>query len=149
LRGRASVGYTVYTPDSQVPGANVNFQGVYAELDLTHRLNQYVSYTLGGGRSVNFAFSGGTVDLYSLRWQANWNLIHKFTLGTGFEFDHGTQLAFGGETFDRYGPGLTLARRITRKLSAALSYQYFWRGSDVPGRNYTNNILVLNGTYQF
>ena len=43
----------------------------------------------------------------------------------------------GGETFDQYGPRITLGRPLTAKLSSSLAYQFYWRGSDLPGRDYT------------
>jgi hypothetical protein len=116
---------------------------------LTHRLNQYVDYTLSGGRTVNFAFYGGTIDLYYARLQANWQLLRKFSLSTGFDYEHGKQISFGPETFDRYGPSISLGRLITSKLSSGLAYHYYWRGSDIPGRNYTVNVVTLSFNYTF
>ena len=147
----ASAGYTVYTPrqTGRASGQSEEFSGLYAQLTLRHDLNQYVNYTLSSGRSINFAFYGGTVDMYFARLQANWNIIRKITLSTLFEYEHGSQLAVGAETFDRYGPAIIVGRMLTRKLSANLAYQYYWRGSDLPGRDYVVNIATLNLTYQF
>jgi hypothetical protein len=149
LSGRANVGYTIYTPEETVNGISGDFSGLYADLELTHRLNKYVDYTLSAGRTINFAFYGGNVDLYFVRWQAHWHFLHKIDLGTAFDYEHGTQLGVGGETFDRYGPVFSVGRAITPKLSASLNYQYFWRSSNVPGRDYAANIVTLNGTYRF
>jgi len=152
LRGRVSAGYTVYMPSGSTSlGPGVEFSGVYAEADLTHRVNQYVNYTLSAGRSISFAFFGGTVDLYYARWQANWNLIRKLTLGTSFEFEHGTQLATvsGAETFDRYGPGFSIGRVLTAKLTGSLAYQFYKRGSNLDGRDYSVNVATLSLQYRF
>ena len=145
-----SVGYTVYTPDQTgLTNAPGDFTGLYANLGITHRVNQYVDYTLNGGRTINFAFYGGTIDLYYARLQVNWRILRKISLGTSFDFEHGTQLTLGTETFDRYGPSITLGRTITSKLSATLGYQYFWRGSDVAGQSYTINVVSLSMNYAF
>jgi uncharacterized protein (PEP-CTERM system associated) len=104
---------------------------------------------LSGGRSLNFALYGGTIDLYYARLNANWNILQKVSLGTSFDFEHGSQVSSGNETFDRYGAGITLGRAITSKLSGSLGYRYYWRGSDVSGRNYTANIVSLNLSYAF
>jgi hypothetical protein len=150
IHARVDGGYTLYSPVSNSAlGSNPKFSGVYGQAELIHRLNQYVNYTLTGGRSLNFAFYGGTVDLYFLRWQANWNLLRKVTLGTSFSYEHGTQVAVGGETFNRYGPGINLTRLLTGKLTGNLSYQYYWRGSDLPGRDYSVNVVMANMTYKF
>jgi hypothetical protein len=143
-------GYTVYSPES-IAGAppSDDFSGIYAQLDIRHRLNQYMEYSLSGGRTISLAFWGGTVDRFYARWQANWRIVHKLTLGTYFSFEHGTQLYGVAETYDQYGPGISLGRPITDKLSGSLGYQLYWRDSDLPGRNYTVNVVSLNFNYTF
>jgi hypothetical protein len=149
FRLRASAGYTTYIPDSKGTNGAQTFRGVYAELDLIHRLNQYVEYTLSGGRSVNFAFFGGTVDLYFARWNANWKIFRKTSVSTSFDFEHGTQLGIGAETFDRYGPGISFGRMITEKLSGDISGQFYWRDSNLANRDYTAFIISSNFRYKF
>ena len=57
----AHAGYTVYSPGiERRRRPRANFSGMYAQLDITHRLNQYVDYTLSGGRTLSVAFAGGT-----------------------------------------------------------------------------------------
>ncbi len=147
---RANGGYTVYrTQITGIVPEDVNFQGAYGQLVLMHRLNQFVSYTLSGGRTVSFAFSGGTIVLDTANWHATWNLIEKTSLGTSFILEHGSQIGFGAETFDRFGPAVNIGRNITDKLSASLNYQFLKRSSDQPGRGYTANILSLNFSYNF
>jgi len=34
-------------------------------------------------------------------------------------------------------------------LSSGLAYHYYWRGSDIPGRNYTVNVVTLSLNYTF
>jgi len=69
-------------------------------------------------------------------------------LGTGFEFEHGTELTSSSETFDRFGPRLSLDRPLTAKMSGALRYQFYHRLSDVAGRDYNINLVTLNITYR-
>src|ERR1039457_1681920 len=125
-------------PESEatIPGTG-NFSGIYFQLGLSHRLNQYVDYSLNLGRSVNFALSGGTIDLYYARWAANWKIFRKTFLSTSFDYENGSQIGSGGEKFTRYGPGITLGRPLTDKLSGSVGCQYYWRGSNLAGRDYT------------
>ena len=58
-------------------------------------------------------------------------------------------MALQGETFDQYGPQITLSRPLTAKLSSSLGYQLYWRSSNESGRAYTVNIVSLNLTYTF
>ena len=152
LHFRGSAGYTVYSPEaggSMGMGTESDFSGVYAQIALTHRLSQYLDYSLSGGRSINFALSGGNYEMYQVNLLANWKILHKINLATSFNYDHGIQSIAGGEVFDRYGAGITLGRTITSKLSANLRYQFYWRGSDQPDRDYIANILSLNFNYAF
>ena len=88
---KGHAGYTVYTPESGVGGITTgDFTGGYAQLDVTHRVNQYVTYTLSGGRALSIAFFGGTVDRTFAHWQANWRILQKMALGTSFSYEHGT-----------------------------------------------------------
>ena len=146
-------GYTVYSPDSGgTTTTSGDFSGLYAQADVAHQVNQYVAYSLSGGRNISVAFSGGTVERYFARWQANWQIVRKMTLGTSFSYENGTQLTgFAGstETYNQYGPGISLSRPITAKLSSSLGYQLYWRDSNLAGRNYTVNVVSLNLNYTF
>jgi hypothetical protein len=146
----AHAGYSVYSPaGGGGTMAGGDFSGIYAELDVTHRINQYVSYTLSGGRTVSVVFSGGTIDRYYASWQANWAILRKLTLGTSFTYEEGTDIFFGGETYTQYGPGISLSRPITANLTSSLGYQVYLRDSNLPGLNYTVNVVSLNFNYTF
>ena len=146
----AHAGYTVYSPQSSgtaTPGGD--FSGMYGQIDIRHRVNRYMEYFLSGGRNLSVAFYGGTIDRYSARWQANWQMVRKLTLATSFTYEHGSYLSAGAETYDQYGPGISFSHPITAKLSSSLGYQYYLRDSNLPGRNYTVNVVSLNLNYAF
>jgi len=143
-------GYTTYLPESSgATTGTANFNGVYAELAFTHRLNEYVSYSLSGGRTINLAFYGGSVDQYYARLTANWQVLRKVTLGTYLGYENGTYLSGAPQPYDRYGLGVTLGRAITAKLSGTLGYQFYLRQSDIVGQSYTLNLLHLGFNYAF
>jgi len=148
-------GYTMYTPQSSgtttssSSSSSSSSGGMYVQINITHRLNQYISYSLSGGRNLTTAFGGGATEQYFALWGANWQIVRQVSLGTTFTYNHGTQLDVGGEIYDQYGPGITLSRQITEKLSSSLSYQVYWRGSNEQGRNYTVNVVSLNLSYTF
>jgi hypothetical protein len=141
----AHAGFVDYSPESS--GAATT--SMYGQLDITHRVNQYVAYTLSAGRSLSVVYYGGTLDRYFAHWQANWQILQKVTLGTSFSYEQGTALTIGGETYSQYGPGISLSRAITAKLTTSLGYQYYWRDSNLAGRNYTLQIVSLNLNYTF
>ena len=143
-------GYSVYSPEP-VAGLTTtgDFAGVYGQIDITHRVNERLDYSLSGGRTISATLAGGTIDRYFAYWRANWRIVRKVGLTTSFSYEHGSQLAAGAETYDQYGPGISLSRPITAKLSSTLGYQVYWRGSNLSGRNYTVNVVSLNFNYLF
>jgi hypothetical protein len=148
---RLSGGYTVFTLNG-VPALNTNvdYSGVYGQLGISHRLNSLLQYTLSGGRSINYSFAGGSTDVYFVNWTGTWNLIRDISTSTTILFEHGKQLAgVIPEHFDHFGAGITLGKALTRKLTGSIGYQFYWRGSDLPGRNYVVNLANLNLGYQF
>ena len=145
---RASGGYVQYTPDSNQTGVR-DFDGFYAQCALTHRVNEHVSYSLNGSRNVQTTLQGGSVEMYSASWQANWRVIRRTSLSTSFVYNHGSDLYSGGETFDQYGPQIRLGWRLSERLSTSLGYQAYWRTSDESGNGYSVNIVSLGFHYAF
>ena len=85
-------GYTVYSPESS--GATTtaaNFSGMYAQLDITHRVNQYVDYSLSGGRTISVAFAGARLTGILRAGRPTGRIVRKVTLGTSFSYEHGTR----------------------------------------------------------
>jgi hypothetical protein len=154
IRVSASAGYTAFVPES---GGNVNsgdLSGMYGQLGLTHRLNRYVSYSLSGGRNFSVSLYGGATDMYFVNLGASWNLIQKVGLSTAFQYYHGTSPGYNsagssGETYDQYGPQVTLSRSLTKKLSSSLGFQSYWRDSNQQDRNYTVYVVTLSLNYTF
>jgi hypothetical protein len=147
---RGSVGYTDYLPEDPLTTNSISdFTGIYAHLEFQHQLNEYINYTLSGGRTITFAFYGGSVDLFYAHLIANWKVLRKIGLGTSLDYEHGTEGTFSQETFDRYGGSISLSRPITAKSSAGLRYQIYWRTSNLEGRDYLNNIVSLIFNYSF
>lgn len=145
VRLKAASGYTAYTPlSSSAQAAPSDFSGAYVNVSLNHQLNQFVEYALNGGRNVSFGFFAGTIDLSSAALTARWHLFQKLGLATWFQFEHGSQVLEGHGSFNRFGPGLSLDRPITRKMTGSLRYQYYQRGSDIPRGDYAVNILTLS-----
>lgn len=145
LRARVSAGYSSFSPQSG-PGAQQGgaFSGFYLQVGGTHRINQYLDYTLSGGRSLNFGFYGGMLDQFFARLEAAWHLFRHSALSTMLSYQHGTQLGPGAEVFDWLNPGISLNRAFGARLTATLSYQYYWRGSDYSGRGYSANVLMAS-----
>jgi hypothetical protein len=150
LEAKVSLGYAANTPDAQGALSTAeDFRGFYSTLDITHHLNKFLDYTLSGGHHLDSSLAGGSVDLYMTDLSLKWRIFQKTALATSFQYYHGSQVFVGGETFDQYGPQASLNRKMTKNLTGTLMYQFYQRSSDVPGREYTVNIISLDLMYQF
>ena len=146
---KGTAGYTVYkSVTSDTTSSGSEFTGIYARLEMDHRVNRYVEYSLTGGRNISFGFYAGTVDMYTASLEMRWHLFQKLSLSVGFGFEHGTQVLVGRERFDRFGPHVAMERPITAKMSGALRYQYYQRESDFAGGDYAINLVTLNLSYR-
>jgi len=150
LSATARAGYTRYSPETDAGFVEAEkFSGIYADATLKHRLNEWVTYYLSGGRTIQLGFYSGAVDLYYARWHATWQLIEKVSLGTNLSYEAGEQFNGSLEQFSRSGVGLTLGRQLAKKLTAGISYQFYSRTSDLAGGDYVVNIAGLNLNYTF
>ena len=148
LTCQAAAGYRAYAPHGDDAIAQENY-GLYAHMALTHDLNQYLDYTLSGGKNITFALYGGTVDLSYARLRTNWHFIRKCRLAVTLTYEHGIEVTVGGETFDRFGPGISFERSLSDGLTAGLEYQFYQRASDAPNAGYTANIILARLIYEF
>jgi hypothetical protein len=147
---RADAGYVLNSPQSAGSLATAtSFSGYFATISIDHRLNRVVEYALSGGKTFSTTLLGGPAETYTANLSVNWHLLRKISLSTAFIYTRGTELILGGETFDQFGPTITLGRTLTKKLSSSIQYQFIDRGSDLATRAYTLDIVSLNLGYQF
>ena len=155
LSAQVNGGYQVYMPESMPADPNPSSNGgLYFGLSVTHRVNQWVSYVVSGGRSQNLSTYGSSYESYYARLTPGWKIFKKTSVGTPIFWEHGNSSYsnFGGSnasTFDQYGAGLSLGRPITQKLSSSLTYTFVKETSDGSGLSYIVNTVSLNFTYQF
>ncbi len=148
---KASCGYTAFTPENGGTAVTSGeSSGVYFQLAINHRVNQYLNYSLNAGRALDMSFFAGPVAQYFVTLQPNWNLFRKVTLSTPVSYQHGSYvLTAGSQTFDWLSAGLNVSRPITQKLTAGFGYQFVTRTANTPGQDYTVNTLTLNFRYAF
>ena len=153
LNAEFHAGYTVYSPQATAVFTNASpVTGLYFELSLTHRLNQFVTYTLAAGRSTDYSNYGVPDEYYFVRFEPDWNIFRKFTLTTPVTWEHGTQLngvSNSNLTFDQINAEISLGCNLTQKLSATLSEQIVHESANQINSVYTVNIVSLNFSYQF
>lgn len=156
------VGYVDYQFDTTGPiGSAGNPSTYYYGLDIDHRLNEFISHSLDAGREVRLGTFSDFEELDFVRHGITWNVIKEVGLSTHWFYEHGTYPPFVffstanqpvflfGETFDRFGAGLSLSYRLMEKLYTSLAYRFTLKDSDQSVRDYRQNALTIGLTYRF
>jgi len=163
IDARASVGYTLYWFDAAKFSTNTIFgpsnfpqtdaftqSGFYADVTITHQPTERTSQTLNIGESLSTDINSAPVELFYVRYSVSLAVIQYWTFRPFLTFETGTeQVATRQEQLERYGAGLSVSRKITDKLTGAVSYLWLKKNSNIPDFDYDQNRLVLDLIYQF
>jgi len=150
-------GPTIYAFDSNGAGQpSKTLTAYYFDIDLSHRLTEFISHELSAKREVNLGLNRGndyneqlSVD-YSIHWTATQNADVNLSLA----YERGTQpLTVNSspltENFDRVGVTMGGSYRFTENLAGSLNFSHWDRTSNLDGNNYTDNSVSLQMTYHF
>ncbi|NGO38746.1 outer membrane beta-barrel protein [Limisphaera ngatamarikiensis] len=156
IRLRAGAGYVVYDPTTDVMiggrgGEPVD--GVYADLSVQHQLTQHIRYVLSAGQQVRSGWYADALRSWYGNLTVSWNILRGYSLATsaGYERseEEGGSWFVDPEVYDRYSVGVAIGKRLGPNLAASLGYSHIVRDSNIHWRSYTQNRLVLTGTYTF
>ncbi|MCS7089998.1 MAG: outer membrane beta-barrel protein [Verrucomicrobiota bacterium] len=153
---RAGGGYVVYDPTTDLMAGRQGgerLDGSYLDVSVRHQLTRHIRYVLSAGRQVRSGWYAETLHAWYAQLTVSWDVIRGYSLITSATYERarekGGSWFFVPEHFDRYAVGLAVWRRLGQKLGASLGYTHFVRDSNVYGRSFTQNRLVLTGTYTF
>jgi hypothetical protein len=150
MSAQLHAGYTELLPQNAGTNLNTGPSGeFYFDGSLSHRVNEWLNYTLSAYRSQDLQLYGQPYTTAGVRWSGTWNLLKNYSLGTSLWWSHGTQFYYQANIYDQYGGGLNVGRQITEKLSGTVSYQYIQETSAQADLNYIVNIISLNLSYRF
>jgi hypothetical protein len=124
---------------------------VYARLQLTHRVNRYITETFDIGRDAMLGYTTNTTELTYVRYGAIWRINSKATLAFEAFYEHGLDSPsdFESERVNRYGIGANLDYRLGRHFTTSLGYWFIDRRSDLADRSYYQNRVLWAITYDF
>jgi hypothetical protein len=151
IKGRAAAGYQGINFDT---GGSVNDQNnvsdYYANLLLTHRLNNSIRQTISAGHEAQLGVNSNYIKLNYVRHTVAWNIIRNTLVSTEFFYEDANESGgFIDEHLHRYGGAFTLGYQFTPHVTLGLRYQFTKKESDIPLRDYEQNRVSLDGTYSF
>jgi hypothetical protein len=154
LRAELHAGYAAYYFDQTSRVVKATDQDSwYVGLSISHAVTDWMTYSLGAGHELRLGVQADTIEASNARLNFQWQLVKDLSLNTAFSYEHGQQgqgqAALVDETYDHFGASLGVSRNLTRRLSLAFSYRFTLRASGAASREYAQNLLELQATYQF
>lgn len=151
LRVRGAVGYQWIDFDNNgLVGDQNNLADFYANILISHRLNATLTQAISAGHESQLGINSNYITLNYIRHTITWNLIRNTLLTTEFFYEDADDSGgFINERFQRVGAAGTVGYQLTPHITLGLRYQYTQKDSNVPGRNYIQNRVSLDGTYSF
>ncbi len=151
LKVNLRAGYVTYHFEDN--GINTNSSdnsSYYAAWTFSHQINQYLTQYIAVGTQVQLGVNSNSLKLYYARHHGLWRIVRNTDVRSEIFYEHGTESgAFTPETFARYGVRLSLGYQLTRKLNTGLAYQFTYKNSDLPLRDYSQNSVTLTLLYRF
>jgi hypothetical protein len=162
FQAAARVGYVTYSFDQTgALGRAGEPSTYYFGVEVRHILNEYITHSLSGGREVRLGIHSDFEELFFGRWSAAWKIVRDVRLSTQLFYEHGTFPPFVfndpataptilfGETYDRFGAGISVSYPLMEKLSGSVAYRFTLKDSDSARRDYAQNALTILLTYRF
>ena len=145
-------GYYLYFADNNgLNTSSSDYSGPYFNLKMSHKLNQYINYSIEGGRRVQMGISSALTQQMYGSANINWQLIKKVTLGTGFLYEDITQpIAVLSDEYDRISAQIRVSYQLREKLTSSLDYQYWIKESRaLVSQGYEQNRIGISLSYRF
>ncbi|PYJ82956.1 MAG: hypothetical protein DME22_16945, partial [Verrucomicrobia bacterium] len=126
----------------------------YAHLAVTHQVSDVMSYSLSAGHEVRHGIQSDAIEDWYVSPSIDWRIVKNAPLKTFLSYEHGKQGAGNragnlAERYDWLGAGLGVSYALMKKLTLSLNYRRTLRSSDDSSREYAQNLVGLQLTYQF
>jgi len=127
--------------------------GYYLGLEMSHQVNDTISYTIDGGRQVRLGINSELIDLWYVHPRIGWKLVDQLGLRTNLIFEQGTDsgnsLLAAAEQYTLLGGGINVDYHLMEKLLVGASYDYTVKNSNLPERDYHQHRIQIQFQYTF
>ncbi len=151
-RLRLSGGYQGMAFESGGTNADrTDYSGAYANLTLSHQVNQYISHSLNFGHEARLGLSVNFAEYTYARYILAWRLNSRLNLGFEAFVEDAQESGdlLNSEHSSRWGASASLSYKLGPKTSLALRYHYVNKNSDIELRDYYQNVLNLSVNHDF
>jgi hypothetical protein len=125
----------------------------YADLTVSHEVSKSATYGFSAGHEIRLGVLSDVIEDYYFRPTITWTMVKDVSLSTTPFYEHGTQGAGNvtgnlSENYDWYGGALVASYPLMKRLLLSLSYRLTLRSSNIPTREYAQNLVGLRLSYQ-
>lgn len=150
LSGRASAGVASYFFSSGAAGAKISdVIGYYADLSLSHQINEWLSHSLSGGKRYEQSADVNLLELYYVYYTVEFNAVRDLPITLRLIYEHGKEYGGPGENIDHYGVALKVKHDFNQRLSGLAEYDFTDRESSLNADSYYQNQVNLQLVYNF
>lgn len=156
LRASIHGGPTYYTFYGTHGAPNSTLDGYYYSLELDHQVNDFLSQHAEARHEISLGVNAGSdyVEQTFVSYWLSCALTRHLSANLSLNYNKGNQpfqvfIFEFTENFEQYGFSPGLSWQFTDRFGATLSYSYWNRTSDLPGRGYTLNTVDLRLNYNF
>jgi hypothetical protein len=146
----ARAGYVRYVFEDRPVGPSLGtLDSYYAGVSAAQRLTAFLSHRLGASRDVRVGINSEYEERFRADYTVRWALLDPASVSAGFFYENSREPRTGSnERYDRLGFSTSLRYELIRQLTASLSYRFTWRDSNLPGRDYRQNSVVVGLGYR-
>jgi opacity protein-like surface antigen len=152
LKFRASGGYQTMVFDGGGENQDSSdYQGWFAYLNLSHRLNSRITHGLSMGHEARLGLMSNYTDVTYVRYTAAWQMNSKLSAAFDglYEDSRESDIQLGPEDAQRYSVGLGLTYTVNSKMTLGLRYRFSQKDSNLPRRDYYQNVVSADLNYNF
>ena len=127
----------------------------YVGMGVTHQITAHVSHTLSANHGINVSLNQGSdyTESSDMNYSVSWALRKNTSVSGNVSYTIGTQPGAGQfgrtENYQSFNFGPSIRQQFTSKFSGTIGYYFTLRESNLAGRSYDNNRLVLTASYAF
>jgi hypothetical protein len=154
FRSNLRFGYTAFSFTSRTkrkaaPDSNTYYLG----FQISHRLNEVITYGIDTGRQVRLGVNSELIDIWYARPRIDWHIFEKIGLETQMAFENGTDagnpILHANETYTLLGGDISANFLVMQKVLLGLAYNYTFKDSDLAIRNYHQHTVEIRIQYTF
>ncbi len=128
---------------------NSSTDSVYFKAEIDNKASDVFQQRLMASKTSEIGFFTNSYDLYHVEYTADYTGIAETEISPTLFYEYLDSSGPEGEKANRFGAGIGARRYLTKSITAGLDYRFLWKGSNIPGANYYQNLVFLSLYYKF